>query len=74
MKSSNKCLSCGYFDEIKKGDPCSQCESIFSVVHKNEVVGRCKRHAPTDSGFPLVVADNSCGDQSLYNMMQEMRV
>jgi len=34
-------------------------------VPENGPLGRCRRHAPTMSGFPAVFAQDWCGDHKL---------
>jgi len=54
-----------------KGMRCSTC--IFFVPKKREeepkdglnILGRCRRHAPTMSGFPAVFQSDWCGDHKL---------
>jgi hypothetical protein len=33
--------------------------------HQSPTVGRCRRHAPTMSGFPVVYVNDWCGDHKL---------
>lgn len=32
---------------------------------KNVMIGRCRRHAPTNTGFPVVFDSDWCGDHKL---------
>jgi hypothetical protein len=41
------------------------CETCFYYLEKQGAVGRCRRHAPTMSGFPVVYEDDVCGDHKL---------
>lgn len=34
-------------------------------VNPDNLLGRCRRHAPTMSGFPVVYPDDWCGDHKL---------
>lgn len=45
-----------------KGMCCSTCMWHAS---KSEALGRCRRHAPTMSGYPAVKPDDWCGDHKL---------
>jgi hypothetical protein len=40
-------------------------------VKKNGRLGRCRRHAPTMSGFPVVYEDDWCGDHKLKEIPYE---
>ena len=52
-RSSNmRCRTCMYF--VEKVD-----QDGFSLL------GRCRRHAPTMSGFPVVFQNDWCGDHKL---------
>jgi hypothetical protein len=44
-----------------KGMKCSTC---MWFVEKS-VIGRCRRHAPTMSGYPVVYPEDWCGDHKL---------
>lgn len=39
----------------------------FYVQKKEGPTGRCRRHAPTMGGFPVVFPSDSCGDHKLDN-------
>jgi hypothetical protein len=52
-----KCGTCVFFvekksDEVMKQDPRGN-------------IGRCRRHAPTMSGYPVVFTSDWCGDHRL---------
>ena len=49
-----KCYTCMSFVPKKAATPTS-----------DEAIGRCRRHAPTMSGFPVVWATDWCGDHKL---------
>ena len=49
-KSTLKCLTCNYF--VKKNGP------TFNI-------GRCRRHAPTLNGWPVVYISDWCGDHKM---------
>ncbi|APV44200.1 hypothetical protein Dform_00855 [Dehalogenimonas formicexedens] len=42
-----------------------RCLSCMWFVEKREAVGRCRRHAPTMSGYPVVFNTDWCGDHKL---------
>ncbi len=53
-----------------KGMVCQTC--IFFVVKETTslypdkpIIGRCRKHAPTMSGFPVVYTTDWCGDHKL---------
>ena len=55
-----KCNTCMYFvlkrpDQITKDD----------LPRKNGYVGRCRKHAPTMNGYPVVFELDWCGDHKL---------
>ena len=41
------------------------CATCMWFVLKNEKVGRCRRHAPTMSGYPAVFLGDWCGDHKV---------
>ena len=52
----------------KAGMLCQSCmwfvEKASCIPHK-ESIGRCRRHAPTMSGYPAVFKTDWCGDHKL---------
>lgn len=42
---------------------CSSC--MWFVVKGDTIIGRCRRHAPTMSGYPVVFHTDWCGDHKL---------
>lgn len=42
-----------------------KCETCMWFVLKNEKLGRCRRRAPTMSGFPVVFRTDWCGDHKI---------
>lgn len=44
-----------------------KCRTCMWFVHKVEgtVIGRCRRHAPTMSGYPVVTVTDWCGDHKV---------
>jgi hypothetical protein len=53
------CLTCMFFVRKIVGDPIGP--TNISMNH----LGRCRRHAPTMSGFPAVFDTDWCGDHKL---------
>ena len=49
-----RCLKCMWF-VIKDAPP----------TLAGELIGRCRRHAPTMSGYPVVFTTDWCGDHKL---------
>lgn len=53
-----------------KGMKCESCmffvEKITNAVQRGDrFIGRCRRHAPTMGGFPVVFSNDWCGDHKL---------
>jgi hypothetical protein len=42
-----------------------RCETCMWFVKKKGSVGRCRRHAPTMNGYPVVYENDWCGDHKL---------
>lgn len=42
-----------------------RCERCMWYVEKKSPVGRCRRHAPTMGGYPVVFENDWCGDHKL---------
>ena len=51
-----RCKTCIWFVEKVQNVP---------VKPETTVVGRCRRHAPTISGYPVVYKSDWCGDHRL---------
>ena len=49
-----KCRTCMWFTE-----------KVTEGPGENPKIGRCRRHAPTMSGYPVVFLDDWCGDHKL---------
>ena len=47
-----KCITCMHF--VRKAS-----------INPNAIIGRCRRHAPTMSGYPVVLTTDWCGDHKL---------
>lgn len=57
-----KCYSCMWF--VRK--PIPENDKMDGDTHSRRgELGRCRRHAPTMSGFPVVFQDDWCGDHKL---------
>ena len=41
------------------------CATCMWCVVKASTVGRCRKHAPTLGGYPVVFAEDWCGDHKL---------
>lgn len=55
--SMMKCSSCmWYVQKVKTENACK---------NQNNVLGRCRKHAPTMNGFPAVFPNDWCGDHKL---------
>jgi hypothetical protein len=59
-----RCRTCMFYvikakTAIVKGDT----PTSIKKIKKN--VGRCRRHAPTMNGFPVVYDDDWCGDHKI---------
>ena len=52
--SGMKCMTCMWF--VPKGDP---------PLEGERRIGRCRRHAPTMNGYPVVFDVDWCGDHKL---------
>lgn len=51
---------------------CGRC--IYFLL-KRSIIGRCKRHAPTNTGYPVVFVDEpGCGDFKLDEYVKEQEV
>uniref|UniRef100_A0A6H2A6A4 Uncharacterized protein n=1 Tax=viral metagenome TaxID=1070528 RepID=A0A6H2A6A4_9ZZZZ len=51
------------WEHRSKGMLCKTC--MFYVPKGNGQLGRCRRKAPTMSGFPVVFPSDWCGDHKL---------
>ena len=43
-----------------------QCCMYFVPKEPSEQLGRCRRHAPTMGGYPVVFKNDWCGDHKLH--------
>lgn len=50
-----------------QGMRCKTCLSFCPKVNKSGItdIGRCRKHAPTMGGFPVVFVNDWCGDHRL---------
>lgn len=44
---------------------CKTCMWFLLKGNKENQVGRCRKHAPTIHGYPVVFGDDWCGDHKL---------
>lgn len=52
-----------------------KCLTCMWFVHKAPGnVGRCRRHAPTMNGYPVVFPDDWCGDHKLNELTVGNRI
>ena len=56
---SMRCNTCMFFVLKKKADH-------FGTASGRGDLGRCRRHAPTMSGYPAVFETDWCGDHKLH--------
>jgi hypothetical protein len=42
-----------------------KCKTCMWYAAKSEEIGRCRRHAPTMNGYPVVYTNDWCGDHKL---------
>ncbi len=42
-----------------------KCKTCMWFVTKSEIFGRCRRHAPTLNGYPVVRESDWCGDHKI---------
>jgi len=54
------CATCMWFVPKVKDNPTPQQPGVGQLV-----LGRCRRHAPTMSGYPAVFETDWCGDHKL---------
>ena len=52
--SGMKCFTCMWF-----------AEKLRAVANDDLRIGRCRRHAPTMNGYPVVFGTDWCGDHKL---------
>jgi hypothetical protein len=57
---SMRCKTCMWFvpKQVKIPDTVDKLDPVYHV-------GRCRRHAPTSSGYPVVFVNDWCGDHKL---------
>lgn len=44
---------------------CSSCMWYVTKGENNSILGRCRRHAPTMGGYPVVFVSDWCGDHKM---------
>lgn len=42
-----------------------RCQTCMWYTPKKDDIGRCRRHAPTMNGYPVVYVTDWCGDHKL---------
>jgi hypothetical protein len=42
------------------------CRTCMWYIEKNKSIGRCRRHAPTISGWPVMFPTDFCGDHKMF--------
>lgn len=67
-----KCRTCMWYVE-KKDDRVGMCVPS-DVKTEKIIVGRCRRHAPTMGGFPVVFPEDWCGDHRVDETKVGFRV
>jgi len=60
-----RCRTCMWFVQKVEKQPVTWDDAEkhgINAERKSKVVGRCRRHAPIMSGYPVCYADDWCGD------------
>jgi len=57
-----KCSTC-MWSIIKESSKVTNTEETLNAP--NSGIGRCRRHAPTMNGYPVIFFDDWCGDHKL---------
>jgi hypothetical protein len=60
-----RCISCMWFVEKKKCYNSPAPETSTKEAISQGSIGRCRRHAPSMNGFPVVFQSDWCGDHKL---------
>lgn len=55
-----RCTTCMYFVIKRKTE-----EVALDKINDKGHIGRCRRHAPTMNGYPVVFESDWCGDHKL---------
>lgn len=50
-----------------------KCPTCMWYAEKTATVGRCRRHSPTMTGYPVVYKDDWCGDHKVDEVKHENR-
>ena len=58
-------------DKWKNRSEGMKCRTCMWFVLKAGDIGRCRRHAPTMNGYPLVFVDDWCGDHKIDENKQK---
>lgn len=62
--SGMTCYTCMWFVEKPK-EVSPAVDEPNNTVSARGTIGRCRRHAPTMSGYPVVFENDWCGDHKL---------
>jgi hypothetical protein len=49
-----------------------RCRTCMWFAHKRGLIGRCRRHAPAMTGYPVVFVSDWCGDHKLDETAAEI--
>jgi len=63
--SEMKCSTCMWYVEKAVAVSGKWAEGDEPVIETHGSVGRCRRHAPTMNGYPVVFDTDWCGDHKL---------
>lgn len=63
-RSANmKCQTCMWY--VEKYRPIAEAKTGQETIVPCQQIGRCRKHAPTMSGYPAVFETDWCGDHKL---------
>ena len=60
-----RCETCMWYLEKVGNAPSEPKKPEEAVVDRAVRIGRCRRHAPTMNGYPVVYENDWCGDHKL---------
>jgi hypothetical protein len=60
-----RCKKCMWFSPKLPGSPVVEDSEGKGTKHPIVNIGRCRRHAPTMNGYPVVFVNDWCGDHKL---------
>ena len=68
-EKDDKFMSQDPWEHRSEGMRCNTCMwyvgKVVKAAQQSSTVGRCRRHAPTMSGYPVVFVNDWCGDHKL---------